>query len=262
MVGAALGLAASGRIPFVSSFACFLTRAADFVRMAAHSRPPHLVVCGSHAGVSIGEDGPSQMGLEDLALFRALAGSTVFYPGDAVSAERLTELAARTEGIVYLRASRPKLPVLYPNEERFEAGGSKVLHASADDACTVVAAGVTLHEALAAHRTLLAEGIAVRVIDAYSVKPLDVATLHKAGRETGAIVVVEDHWREGGLGEAVAAALAGAVPLRLLAVTGEPHSATPAELLHRHGIDREAIAAAVRDAVHHAGRAGARPSPP
>jgi transketolase len=249
MVGVALGLAATGRIPFVSSFACFLTRAADFIRMAAHSRPRHLVVCGSHAGVSIGEDGPSQMGLEDLALFRALPASTVFYPGDAVSAERLTELAARTEGIVYLRASRPKLPLLYPNDEPFEVGGSKVVRAGGHDDCTVVAAGVTLHEALAAHAMLLDEGIALRVIDAYSVKPLDRATLLRAGRETGAVVVVEDHWPEGGLGEAVAASLAGAVPLRLLAVVGEPHSGTPEELLRRHGIDRGAIAAAVREMV-------------
>jgi transketolase len=250
MVGVALGLATMGKLPFVSSFACFLTRAADFIRMAAHSRPPHLVLCGSHAGVSIGEDGPSQMGLEDLALFRSLASSSVLYPADAVSAERLTELAAHTAGLVYLRTSRPKLPLIYPNTETFTVGGSKVLRASAADACTVVSAGVTLHEALAAYEMLLQEGISVRVIDAYSVKPIDVATLRLAGCETGGILVVEDHWCDAGLGDAVARALAGTVPLRFLCVAGEPHSATPEELLRRHGIDRTAIAASLRELAH------------
>ena len=241
MVGAALGLAACGKIPFASTFACFLSRAYDFIRMAGHSRPPHLVFCGSHAGVSIGEDGPSQMGLEDLAMFRALAHSTVLYPCDAVSAERLTEEAARCEGIVYLRTTRGKTPVIYGNDERFPVGGSKVLRSSANDQCTVVAVGVTVHEALAAHDELKQQGIALRVIDAYSVKPLDVATLVQAAGETRGLVVVEDHWADGGLGDAVARAHDWPVPLRFLAVTSEPRSGPPDALLERHGISRHAI---------------------
>ena len=241
MVGTALGLAASGKTPFVSTFACFLTRAADFIRMAGHSRPRHLVFCGSHAGVSIGEDGPSQMGLEDLAMFRALGHSTVLYPCDAVAAERLAEQAARTEGIVYLRTTRGKTPVIYGSDEAFPVGGSKVLRASAADQCTVVAAGITVHEALAAHDELKRQGIALRVIDAYSVKPLDVATLVEAAADTRAIVVVEDHWADGGLGDAVARAHDWPVPLRFLAVGSEPRSGPPQALLERHGISRHAI---------------------
>ena len=241
MVGTALGLAASGKTPFVSTFACFLTRASDFIRMAGHSRPRHLVFCGSHAGVSIGEDGPSQMGLEDLAMFRALGHSTVLYPCDAVSAERLAEQAARTEGIVYLRTTRGKTPLIYGNDEAFPVGGSKLLRASAHDQCTVVAAGITVHEALAAHDELKRQGIALRVIDAYSVKPLDVATLVRAAEETPAIVVVEDHWADGGLGDAVARAHDWPVPLRFLAVTSEPRSGPPRALLERHAISRQAI---------------------
>ncbi|MBU1263758.1 MAG: transketolase [Gammaproteobacteria bacterium] len=251
MVGAALGLAACGKIPFVSTFACFLSRAYDFIRMAGHSRPQHLVFCGSHAGVSIGEDGPSQMGLEDLAMFRALAHSTVLYPCDAVSAERLTEQAARSEGIVYLRTTRGKTPVIYGNDERFPVGGSKVLRASGDDQCTVVAAGVTVHEALAAHDSLKQQGIALRVIDAYSVKPLDVATLIQAAGETRGLVVVEDHWADGGLGDAVARAHDWLVPLRFLAVGSEPRSGTPHALLERHGISRHVIVQQVLALVNH-----------
>jgi len=241
MVGAALGLAACGKIPFVSTFSCFLSRAYDFIRMAGHSRPQHLVFCGSHAGVSIGEDGPSQMGLEDLAMFRALAHSTVLYPCDAVSTERLTEQAARSEGIVYLRTTRGKTPVIYGNDETFPVGGSKVLRASGADQCTVVAAGVTVHEALAAHDILKLQGISLRVIDAYSVKPLDVVTLVKAAGETRGLVVVEDHWADGGLGDAVARAHDWPVPLRFLAVVSEPRSGLPQALLERHGISRHAI---------------------
>jgi transketolase len=247
MVGAALGLAACGKIPFVSTFACFLARGYDFIRMAGHSRPRHLVFCGSHAGVSIGEDGPSQMGLEDLAMFRALAHSTVLYPCDAVSAERLTELAARTEGIVYLRTTRGKTPVVYGRDERFAAGGSKVLRTSGTDQCTVVAAGVTVHEALAAHAMLKQQGISLRVIDAYSVKPLDVPTLARAAAETRGLVVVEDHWADGGLGDAVARAHDWPVPLRFLAVSSEPRSGPPQALLERHGISRHAIVQQVLD---------------
>ena len=251
MAGAALGLAACGKIPFVSTFSCFLTRAYDFVRMAGHSRPQHLVFCGSHAGISIGEDGPSQMGLEDLAMFRALAHSTVLYPCDAVSTERLTEQAARIEGIVYLRTTRGKTPVIYGNDEAFPVGGSKVLRSSASDACTVVAAGITVHEALAAHDTLKQQGVSLRVIDAYSVKPLDVATLVKAAGETRGLVVVEDHWADGGLGDAVARAHDWRVPLRFLAVSSEPRSGTPHALLQRHGISRHAIVQEVLALVNH-----------
>jgi transketolase len=246
MIGAALGMSTEGKIPFASTFACFLTRAYDFMRMAVYSRPRHLVICGSHAGVSIGEDGASQMALEDLAMMRALLATTVLYPSDAVSAERLVVAAARTPGIVYIRTSRPKTPVLYGNEEPFPVGGSKTLRASERDAVTVVAAGVTLHEALAAHDRLAAEGIAIRVIDLYSVKPLDVDTLLRAAAETRGIVTVEDHSVHGGIGEAVAAVVAGRARVELLGVREIPRSGRPAELLAAHGIDAAAIARAVR----------------
>jgi transketolase len=259
MVGTALGLAVSGKVPFAATFACFLSRAADFLRMAGHTRPPHLVLCGSHAGVSIGEDGPSQMGLEDLALFRTLLDSTVLYPCDAVAAERLTALAAATRGIVYIRTTRPKTPVIYPADERFAVGGSKILRSSVQDAATLVAAGITVHEALAAHEALLASGIATRVIDAYSVKPLDAAALRRAARETGLLLVVEDHVAAGGLGEAVAGTVGDAAPVQRLAITSHPRSASPAEQLARHGIDRKAIERRVLELVEgrptaHAGR--------
>ncbi len=244
MVGVGLGLAASGKLPFVSTFACFLSRAADFIRMASHSRPPQLVFCGSHAGVSIGEDGPSQMGLEDIAMFRALHGSTILYPCDAVSAERLTEEAARTPGIVYLRTSRPKSLVIYDNDEVFAAGGSKTLRSSSLDAFTIVAAGITVHEALAAHESLKDMGIVTRVIDAYSVKPLDADTIAKAARETRGLFVVEDHWVDGGLGDAVAtvvASLGSGAPVYKLGIASEPRSGTSEQLLERYDISRHAI---------------------
>jgi transketolase len=246
MVGMALGLAAEGKVPFASTFAAFFTRAYDFIRMAAYSRPPHLVLCGSHAGVSIGEDGASQMALEDLAMMRPIFGTTVLYPSDAVSAERLVAEAAAAEGIVYIRTSRPKTRVLYRNEEMFPIGGSKTLRRSASDVATVVGAGVTLHEALKAADILAGEGTAIRVIDLYSVKPLDVETLRTALRETGRVITVEDHAAEGGIGEAVAAALGA--PVTMLAVRKVPHSATPAELLSLEGIDAAAIVEAVRRA--------------
>jgi transketolase len=241
MVGTALGMAASGKIPVVATFACFLSRAYDFIRMAGHSRPEHLVFCGSHAGVSIGEDGPSQMGLEDIAMFRAVHGSTVFYPCDAVSAARVTEQAMKIKGIVYIRTTRPKTPVIYENNDMFMAGGSRVLRSSEHDQVTIIAAGITVHEALAAYDSLQAEGIPVRVIDAYSIKPLDVGTLEIAARETQALITVEDHWIDGGLGDAVAANVASHAPLIRLAVHNEPHSATAEQLLQIHGISREAI---------------------
>ncbi len=239
MAGIAMGLAACGKRPVVASFAAFLTRAADFIRMASHSQLPHLVFCGSHVGVSIGEDGPSQMGLEDLSLFRALGHSTVLYPADAVAAERLTEQALLTPGIVYLRTGRPNTPVLYPDDAEFPVGGSKTLRTSYGDAFTIVAAGITVFEALAAHDQLKERGVATRVIDAYSVKPLDGSAVAKAAAETRGMVVVEDHWIDGGLGDAVAAELAQsgyAIPVRRLAITRQPQSGDPRVLIESLGI--------------------------
>ncbi len=242
VVGVALGLAVSGKLPVFATFAAFLTRAYDFIRMTVHSRSPHLVLCGSHAGVSIGEDGPSQMGLEDLAMFRALPGCTVLYPCDAVSAARLTEQALATSGLVYLRTTRGASPVIYSSQEEFPIGGSKTLRWSERDRCAVVTAGITVHEALAAQASLTRQGLNIRVIDAYSVKPLDNAVLRLAARETGTVLTVEDHWPEGGLGDAVAAALAGEmVRAPRLAVAKEPRSGKPAELLDFEGISAKAI---------------------
>jgi len=246
MVGAGLGLALRGRIPFVSTFAAFLTRAFDQIRMSQYSSA-NLKLVGSHAGVSIGEDGPSQMALEDLAMFRAVNECVVLYPADAVATERLVECAAEHSGMVYLRTTRAKTPVIYSPQDEFVVGGSKVVRSSGTDAATVMAAGITLHEALAAADRLAAEGLAIRVVDLYSVKPLDRATVLAAARETGAVVVVEDHWAEGGLGEAVASVLVGTpVRFRSLAATTRPKSGKPAELLAFEDIDRDAIA----DAVH------------
>jgi transketolase len=249
MVGAALGMSSEGKIPFASTFAAFFTRAYDFIRMAAYSRPAHLVLCGSHAGVSIGEDGPSQMALEDLAMMRAVLGATVFYPSDAVSAERLVELAARTPGLVYIRTSRPKTRVLYANDEAFTVGGSKTLRSSARDQVTLVGAGITLHEALAAHDVLAGHGVAARVIDLYSVQPLDTETLRRAAAETRGLVTVEDHAVHGGIGEAVAGALGGQARVEMLGVRDIPRSGKPAELMKACGISAESIVAAARRLV-------------
>ena len=249
MIAAAVGLQRRGWTPFVSTFAAFLTRAYDFVRMAAVSRAD-LRLSGSHAGVSIGEDGPSQMGLEDLAAFRAVHSSTVLYPSDANQTVRLVELMADREGISYMRTHRGALPVIYGPDESFEIGGSRVVREGDD--VTLVGAGVTLHEALAAAETLAGEGVEARVIDLYSVKPVDVDTLARAAADTGAIVTAEDHWPEGGLGEAVLAALAEAdepCRVRKLGVEIMPGSGKPAELVHEAGIDAEAIASAARELV-------------
>jgi transketolase len=246
MIGAALGMATEGKIPFASTFACFLTRAYDFIRMAAYSRPPHLVLVGSHAGVSIGEDGPSQMALEDLAMMRALTASTVLYPSDAVSAEKLTAEAAKTPGLVYIRTSRPKTKVLYANEESFPVGGSKTLRASGGDQATIVAAGVTVPEALAAADLLAQDGVSVRVIDLYSVKPLDEKSLQEAAEATKRVVTVEDHSVCGGIGEAVASVVAGRARVALLGIRHVPRSGKPAELMKAHGIDAGSIAEAVK----------------
>jgi transketolase len=247
MIAAAVAMQRRGWKPFASTFAAFLTRAYDFVRMAAVSRA-NLRLCGSHAGVSIGEDGPSQMGLEDLAAFRAVHSSTVLYPCDANQAARLVELMADLDGIAYLRTHRGALPVIYGPDERFEVGGSRLLREGND--VTLVGAGVTLHEALAAAERLAGEGVEARVIDLYSVKPVDLDTLTRAASETGAIVTAEDHWPEGGLGEAVLEALAesdAGARVRKLAVRSMPGSGAPAELLRAAGIDAEAIAAAARE---------------
>jgi transketolase len=246
MVGAALGIASEGKIPFASTFACFLTRAYDFIRMAAYSRPSHLVLCGSHAGVSIGEDGPSQMALEDLAMMRAITGASVLYPSDGVSSERIVELAANTPGIVYIRTTRPKTPVLYPNDEAFPLGGSKTLRTSPKDEVTIVGAGITLHEALAAHDILMKDGVHARVIDLYSVKPVDEETLRRAASETRGLVSVEDHSAFGGIGEAVLSALKGKARVEILGVREIPRSGKPQELMAAHGLDRGAIVAACR----------------
>ncbi len=251
MVAAAVGMQVRGWRPFASTFAAFFARAYDFTRMAAISQA-NMCLAGSHAGVSIGEDGPSQMALEDLASFRAVHGSTVLYPSCANQTARLVEQMASRDGIVYLRTTRESLPVLYPADEPFPIGGSRLTRSSDSDDVTIVGAGITLHEALAAAETLAGEGISARVIDLYSVKPIDAATLAEAAEATGGIVVVEDHWPEGGLHEAVLEALNGAgvnVPVTGLAPTGMPTSGTPAELLDQAGIDRAHIATAVRSLV-------------
>ena len=247
MVGAAMGLASRGAIPFPSTFACFLSRAYDFIRMAAISGVA-VKLAGSHAGVSIGEDGPSQMALEDLAMMTAEPNFTVLYPFDAVSAERLVELAAYHEGPAYIRTSRPKTPVIYESGESFRVGGSKVLRQSASDSVTVVAAGVTVFEALKAYDQLRSEGTFIRVIDAYSVQPIDADTLIAAGRQSrGRFITVEDHYLSGGLGDAVADAVAPAgFTVRRLGVTEIPRSGKPEELLERYGISASRIVAAVK----------------
>ena len=248
MIAAAVGAQVLGWKPFASTFAAFMTRAYDFVRMGAISRAT-LKLCGSHAGVSIGEDGPSQMGLEDLAAFRAVYGSTVLYPCDGNQAAKLVRTMGELEGISYLRTTRGDTPVVYEPTEEFPVGGSKTLRSSEDDDVTIVAAGITLHEALEAAETLAGEGISARVIDCYSVKPIDAETLSSVGTP---IVTAEDHWAEGGLGEAVLAALADSderPPVSVLAVRELPHSGKPAELLAAAGIDAEAIAAAARKLV-------------
>ena len=248
LVGAGIGLAKRGKIPFVSTFAAFLSRAYDQVRMSAISRA-NIKYVGSHCGVSIGEDGPSQMGLEDIAMFRAIPDAVVLYPSDAVAAERLVAEAAAYEGIVYIRTSRPQTPILYPNEAQFPIGGSKVVRASENDSVTVVAAGVTLHEALKAHDALRDEGIHIRVIDVYSLKPIDAAALRKAAAETnGILITAEDHYPEGGLGDAVLEAVATeGIRVHKLAVTGMPRSGKPEELLERHGISANANVQKVKD---------------
>jgi transketolase len=246
MVGAALGLACRGQLPFVSTFAAFLGRAFDQIRMSQYS-DANLKFCGSHAGVSIGEDGPSQMGLEDLAMMRAVLNSVVLYPCDAVSTEKLVEAMAEYQGIAYLRTTRMGTPVIYRGDEEFVIGGSKVLRQSPGDLATVVAAGVTVFEALKAYDELKKAGIAIRVIDLYSVKPVDAKTLMEAARATKFLVTVEDHFPEGGLAEAVQSALAAhPAPVYSLAVRRKPKSGKPAELLDYEEISQKGIVSLIK----------------
>jgi len=249
MVSAALGFSTRGKIPFVSTFAAFFSRAFDQVRMAQYAMErANIKFVGSHVGVSIGPDGPSQMGLEDIALFRTLVGSVVLYPADDTATAALVRQMADHHGICYMRTTRQDLPRLYETGEEFSIGGSKTLRHSDDDRVTLVGAGITLHEALKAADTLAAAGIHARVIDLYSVKPLDLATLHKAAAETAAIITVEDHYAEGGIGEAVAAALSDvATPVFSLAVSKLPMSGKPEELLAYEGIDAAAIVHKVQE---------------
>ncbi len=271
MVATAEGMAVMGKTAFAGTFAAFLTRAYDFIRMGAISRV-NLRLSGSHAGVSIGEDGPSQMALEDLAMMRAVHGSTVLYPCDANQTARLVQLMADTPGISYMRTTREKTPVIYGADEPFDIGGSKVVRRSDNDQVTIVGVGVTLHQAMEAAERLAGDGINARVIDAYSIKPIDVATLRAAAAETAGLIVVEDHWPEGGLGDAVLGAFAGEPSLPMpgesssaatreaslngpvtalprvvkLAVRIMPGSGTAEELRAAAGIDADAIVAAVR----------------
>jgi transketolase len=242
MVGVATGFATRGKVPFASTFACFLTRAYDQIRVAGISMA-NLKLVGSHVGVSIGEDGPSQMGLEDIAMMRAIVGSTVLYASDAVCAEKLMDQIAGHKGLCFLRTSRPKTPVLYSNDEAFPIGGAKVLRQSAEDKVTVVAAGVTLYEALKAADALKSEGIGITVIDAYSIKPLAKEVIKAAAKKTKNLVVtVEDHYTEGGLGDAVAGELsADGIKVHKLAVHELPRSGKAAELLAKYHIDANAI---------------------
>ena len=254
LVATAVGMSVRHRVAFASTFAAFFTRAYDFIRMAAISQA-NIRLSGSHAGCSIGADGPSQMALEDLAMMRAIHGSTVLYPSDGNQTAKLVAAMADLKGISYMRTTREDTPTLYSPDEKFVIGGSKVIRQSEKDQVTIVGAGITLHEALKAADQLAAEGIAVRVIDLYSVKPVDARTLTRAVQATGGrLVVVEDHWPEGGVGSAVVDALAsqpGVSDLRYrhLAVREMPGSGTPEELMDAAGINARHIVNAVKGLV-------------
>jgi len=248
MIGVAAGLSIRGKIPFVSTFAAFLTRAYDQIRMSSYSKT-NIKFVGSHAGVSIGEDGPSQMGLEDIAMFRALIGSVVLYPCDAVSTAKLVEKAAEHYGNVYIRTTRMSTPVIYNENDNFKIGGSKTIKESKHDKVTVCASGITLHEALKAYEELKKEDILIRVIDIYSIKPIDEGSIRKAQEETGAIVTVEDHFKEGGIGEAVKSASSSESPVYILAVKKIPRSGKPYELLDFEEISANAIVKKVKEII-------------
>ncbi|HIM10925.1 TPA: transketolase [Candidatus Poribacteria bacterium] len=247
LVGAGIGLSKRGKIPFVSTFAAFFSRAYDHIRMSAISQA-NIKYVGSHCGISIGEDGPSQMGLEDLSMFRSIPNAAVLYPSDAVAAERLVAEAAAYEGIVFIRTSRPNTKIIYENSEQFPIGGSKVVRSSGEDQITVVAAGITLHQALKAYDQLQTGGISIRVIDLYSVKPVDIATLVSAAKETGGtIITVEDHYPEGGIGEAVLSAVGSeGIKVHKLAVNSIPRSGKQEELLEVYGISTNHIVQTVK----------------
>jgi transketolase len=249
MAGAALGFSRRGKVPFVSTFAAFFSRAFDQIRMSQYAKG-NIKFVGSHAGVSIGEDGASQMGLEEIAMFRTLLDSVVLYPSDAVSTEKLVAEAAKHFGNLYIQTTRKDTAILYSPTDEFPIGGSKTLKSSADDKVTVVAAGVTLHEALAAYEELQKEGVNIRVIDLYSVKPIDVLTLEKAAKETKALITVEDHFAQGGIGEAVASALSSTgSKVHMLSVRKMPRSGKPEELLAYEEIDKNAIIKSVKQLI-------------
>lgn len=246
MVGMGLGLSAKGYIPFIATFSAFLTRAHDQIRMAAYSFA-NIKFVGSHSGVSIGEDGPSQMGLEDLAMFRPIPGCVVLYPCDGYSTEACVEALAKHKGLSYLRTTRPATPLLYSEKEKFPIGGSKVLRKSTQDKAVVIGAGIAVYEALKAYDELKAEGNSIRIIDAYSIQPIDKENIIKASEESGKkVVVVEDHFSGGGLGDAVAEALAGRAQIIHLAIRELPRSGRPSELLKKYGIDVGHIKRAVK----------------
>lgn len=246
MVGVGVGLARRGKVPFLSTFAAFLVRAHDQIRMASYSEA-NLKFAGSHCGVSMGADGVSQMGLEDLAMFRSIPTSTVFYPADPVATKKLTEIAVKHKGIVYLRTTRMETPVIYNDKDIFEVGGLKIVKQSSNDQLALIGAGITLHEALKAQIVLEKTGIKTRVIDLYCLKPLSTETLSKALGEIQAIVTVEDHYPEGGLGELVKGLLSGTGhKIHSLAVNKPPRSGKPEELLAYEEIDADAIVKATK----------------
>lgn len=252
MAGTALGLSRRGKIPFASTFAAFWTRAFDQIRMSQYSSP-NIKFVGSHAGVSIGEDGASQMALEDIAMFRTLLNSVVLYPSDAVSAEKLTGIAAEHSGNIYIRTTRAETPVIYKNGEVFKIGGLKIHKgkgSSIKGKVTVIGAGITLHEALKAQKELAEQGIGIDVIDLYSIKPMDEKSLTQLAGNSKAFITVEDHFAQGGIGEAVRSALAGInIPIHTLAVKKMPRSGKPSELLHFENIDYGAIIKKVRELI-------------
>ncbi len=249
MVGVAVGLAARGKLPFVSTFSAFFTRAFDQIRVAQYSQV-NIKFVGSHAGVSVGADGPTQMGLEDMAMFRSILNSVVLYPADHVAAEKLVKLAAEESGICYIRTTRDKTNPIYEADEDFVIGGSKVLRQSAIDEITVITAGITLYEVLKAYEELEKQGIMIRVIDLYSVKPVDIRTLEKAVQETKALLTIEDHYPAGGLGEAVRSALDGiSKPIYSLAVNKLPRSGTAEELINYEDISSASIINKIKEII-------------
>jgi transketolase len=248
MISTGVGMSLRGKIPFVSTFASFLSRANDQIRMAQYSKA-NLKIMGSHCGVSIGPDGSSQMAVEDLAFFRCILDSVVLYPSDAVSADRLTNLVLEHKGISYLRCTRAETPVIYSDKEEFTIGGSKTIFESSHDQVTIIAAGITLHEAIKAYKKLEKEGVKVRIVDLYSIKPIDKQVIAKASLDTKAIIVVEDHYIEGGIYEAICSSGVATKPVHSLSVKKMSCSGTPSELLNYMQIDSEAIVNKVKAVI-------------